>query len=147
METFIGLSLLFIFLIWYLVSNQNKRDRQQKFDNERLKILNGVKAELYAYALNQGKIGRSWVDAEVEGGNFPSVHNENDKIKIDSLVEKYERNIFNDKYATPIKVFRERLPSQFMATSFTITNDLKDIIPFLKREIDKFPKGKDYLLR
>ena len=140
---YFGLILFFIF--WYLASKQRQRDKAKKIIDDRNAILSSVQQELYRYALQNNKIGKKIVpDAEIEGGALPSWDNEKDVQKIYALVDKYKANILQERYASHIQIYRPLLPGQFMASSYTIPNQLEYIIPFLKTEIDKFPDAKDY---
>lgn len=138
METFLGWGFILFIILWYLTSKQKKRDREKNEQLKRQKILTDIKQELYQYALANEKIGKNkWIDIEGEGGYYPYVDNEKDKKKVYDLVDKYEKNILNDKYTDLIRVYRP------LGSSYTIPNQLEYIIPFLKSEIDKLPKGKD----
>lgn len=140
---YFGLILFFAF--WYLSSKQRQRDKANKIVDDRSAILSNVEKELYRYALKNNKIGKKIVpDAEIEGGALPYFDNEKDVQKVYELVDKYKANILQERYASYIEIYRPLLPGQFMASSYTIPNQLEYIIPFLKTEIDKFPDAKDY---
>jgi hypothetical protein len=141
----LGIFSIFACILFYLISKQSKRDKIKAAQEKKKKLLDGVKDELYSYAFANEKIGKDhYVDTEGEGGYLEYDYNKDDKQKIYSLVDKYQKNILGDKYALEITVVTRKASIGFpFGEEATLINHPDFIIPFLKTEILKMPKGED----